>query len=167
MITCNNSYEYILLVEDFVRSAIKINQKIHLLKPPWLTPSLLSLRKLEIEESASSHVWDRKRKTTQGVFVLCLNSATVGGMGEPGEERIREKKFLTAAQPEAQNMCHFFRHRVTSHPSSPVIILPLKEHTRRLSGTKMHSNTTTHRLWCLDLLLNAASIRSSNNFNWM
>ena len=91
-----------------------------------------------------------------------------GGRGveeEPGEEGIRGKKFLTAAQPEAQNMWRSSRHRVTSHPSSPVIILPLAEHTRRLSGTHMHTYTTTHCLRCLDLLLNAASIRSSNMAN--
>lgn len=96
-----------------------------------------------------------KRKTTQGFFVLCLNRATAGGeewRRGPGEERIREKKLLTAAQPEAQNMRRVPHHRVTSHPFSPVIILPLTEHTRRLSGTHMHTYTTAHCLRCLDLL---------------
>lgn len=40
---------------------------------------------------------------------------------------------------------------VTASPasrSSPVIILPLAEHTRRLSGTHMHSSTTTTHCLC-------------------
>lgn len=59
-------------------------------------------------------------------------------------------------------MWRFPRHRVTSHPFSPVIILPLAEDTRRLPGTHMRTYTTTHCLRRLDLLLNAASNRSSN-----
>lgn len=86
-------------------------------------------------------------------------------MGGAGEEGIREKKLLTAAQPEAQNMRRVPRHRVTSHPFSPVIILPLAEHTRRLSGTHMHTYTAARCLCRLDLLENAASTRSSNIAN--
>lgn len=96
------------------------------------------------------------------VFV-CLG---VGGGVVPGEEGMREKKLLTAAQPEAQNMRRIPRHHVTSHPFSPVIILPLAEHTCRLSSsTHMHTYTTAHSLCRLDLLLSAASSSSSNIAN--
>lgn len=79
-----------------------------------------------------------KGKTTRGVFVLCLNSATGGG-GRRREERrggrrpeevgIRQKKLLAAAQPEASSArrflssprhpppalaCHYFTSRAVS-----------------------------------------------------
>ena len=59
----------------------------------------------------------------------------------------------------------FSRHGVIRHPFSPVIILPLAEHTRRLPGTHMHGYTTTHCLRRLDLLSSAARIGSSNMAN--
>lgn len=57
------------------------------------------------------------------------------------------------------------RHRVTSHPLAPVIILALAEHTRRLSGAHMHTYTAAHRLCRLDVLSIAASSRSANAAN--
>lgn len=82
----------------------------------------------------------------------------------PEEVGIRQKKFLTAAQPEApRTRGAFSRRRVTRHPLSPVIILPLAEHTRHLPGAHMHGYTTTHCLRRLDLLSSAARIGSSKH----
>lgn len=127
----------------FFGRGIKINQKLDSLKLLWLTPSLLWLRTWDTEEeSASSHEWDWKRKTTQGVFVLCLNSAVEGESG--GGVRgwgAGEKKFLAAAQPEARKYGALFlsqrhqpsvlaRHYFTSCRGHT----PSLRHTRASSG---------------------------------
>lgn len=74
------------------------------------------------------------------LFEQRCGSESVGGGGDQrktgGSGGIRGKKFLAAAQPEAENMERFSRHSVTSHPFSPVIILPRAEDTLRLSGTR-------------------------------
>lgn len=98
-----------------------------------------------------------KGKTTRGVFVLCLNSATGGGRKEEGGEEvvveggrrpeevgIRQKKLLTAAQPEASSArrflssprhpppalaCHYFTSRGAHAPSPRRTYARLHHHT--------------------------------------
>lgn len=98
-----------------------------------------------------------KGKTTRGVFVLCLNSATGGGRKEEGGEEvvveggrrpeevgIRQKKFLAAAQPEASSArrflssprhpppalaCHYFTSRGAHAPSPRRTYARLHHHT--------------------------------------
>lgn len=98
-----------------------------------------------------------KGKTTRGVFVLCLNSATGGGRKEEGGEEvvveggrrpeevgIRQKKLLAAAQPEASSArrflssprhpppalaCHYFTSRGAHAPSPRRTYARLHHHT--------------------------------------
>lgn len=73
---------------------------------------------------------------------------------------IKRKKFLTAVQPEAQNMRRAPHHSVTSLPL--VIILPLIENTRCLPGAHMQTYVAAYCLCSIELLLNNVSTRSSN-----
>lgn len=93
-----------------LESAIKINQKIHLLKPPWVTLSLFWLRAGDTEEeSAGSHVWDRKKENHSGrlcpLFKQWHRGWERGVGGEEEEEeggvskrRIRGKKGRSFSQ---------------------------------------------------------------------
>lgn len=107
-------------------SAIKINQKIHSLKNHH--DSLLSVILLwagdAAEEKCQKPCMASEEENHSGRFCPLFEQRR-----RADEGGVRGKKFLTAAQPEAQNMWRFPRQSVTS--LSSVIILPLAEHTCR------------------------------------
>lgn len=117
--------EKIFLWKILFGSAIKINQKIRLLKLPWLTTRGSSRCKLEIQQRKvpAAMCGIGKKETTQGVFVLCLNSAAEGEKESGGREGIRSFSQLPSLRPQIWRfswssryqpsvlVCHYFTSR--------------------------------------------------------
>lgn len=150
-LTCDNKNVFSQWKKILLASAIKINQKIGLLKNHRDSFCHYSRCELEIQksESASRHVWDRKKKTTQGVCVLCLSSvagrggARKSGEGNRGEEGKREEVFshLPSLRPK---ICGTFL--VTASPAirSRLSLFYLSQRTHAVSQTHIWTLPPAH-----------------------
>lgn len=135
----------------FLESGIKINQKIHPLKPLWLTPSHCSLERRR-GESASSHVLDREKENHSRC--LC----------PPFEQCCREGKRRSGRREGGRDERCEVSH---SCPAWGVRSAVLSSSSRHQPSVLVCHYFTSHgaHTHTLDLLFKAASISYLNRAN--